>query len=162
MTPSNSTRPFDQVRLGPIEQQVMEAVWERGELTIREVITHLGGHHAYTTIATVLSNLGRKELVTSRRVGRSAHFRPLHPRAEHAARLMSQALSASNDRGASILRFVEWMDARDVALLREYLDGTGAPGTGGGASCRRSSCSPRRSPSSRGPARPWGDGARRC
>ena len=133
MTQADSAEDFGQVRLGALEQQVMEALWEHQELTIREVITHLGGHHAYTTIATVLSNLGRKELVTSRRVGRSAHFRPRHPRAEHAARLMSQALSASNDRGASILRFVEGMDARDVALLREYLDGTGAPEAGDGA-----------------------------
>ena len=121
MTPTDSARPFDQVRLGPLEQQVMEALWERGELTIREVITHLGDQHAYTTIATVLSNLDRKEMVTSRRAGRSVRFAPRHPRADYAAQLMSQALSASNDRGASILRFVDGMEARDVALLREYL-----------------------------------------
>ena len=82
----------------------------------------------------VLSNLGRKELVTSGRCGPLGPLRALvTPCVEHAARLMSQALSASNDRGASILRFVEGMDARDVALLREYLDGTGAPEAGDGA-----------------------------
>ena len=121
MTQTDSARSFDQVRLGPLEQQVMEALWERGELTIREVITHLGDHHAYTTIATVLTNLDRKEMITSRRAGRSVRFAPRHPRADYAAQLMSQALSASNDRGASILRFVDGMEARDVALLREYL-----------------------------------------
>lgn len=133
MTRADSAEGFGQVRLGALEQQVMEALWEQQELTIREVIAHLGGHHAYTTIATVLTNLGRKDLVTGRRAGRSVRYRPRHPRSEHAARLMEQALSSSNDRSASILRFVEGMDEREATLLREFLDGrdaTGAPETG--------------------------------
>lgn len=129
MSPSQSSRPFAQVRLGPLEQQVMEQLWAHDDLTIRELISRLGDHHAYTTIATVLSNLERKDLVTSRRAGRSVQFRPRHPRSEHAARLMEQALSASNDRSASILHFVKVMDPRDAALLREYLGEHDAPPT---------------------------------
>ncbi|MDN5822498.1 MAG: BlaI/MecI/CopY family transcriptional regulator [Brachybacterium sp.] len=104
-------------------------MWEHEELTIRELISGLGDHHAYTTIATVLSNLGRKDLATGRRVGRSVRYRPRHPRSEHAARLMEQALSSSNDRSASILRFVKGMDERETMLLREYLDSRDATGT---------------------------------
>ncbi|ASK66291.1 MarR family transcriptional regulator [Brachybacterium avium] len=133
MSGTEDSRPFQQVRLGTLEQQVMEQLWEHEELTIRELISGLGDHHAYTTIATVLSNLGRKDLVSGCRVGRSVRYRPRHPRSEHAARLMEQALSSSNDRSASILRFVKGMDDREAALLREYLnghDGTGAPDPG--------------------------------
>ena len=109
------------IRLGDLEAQVMDLLWEGNALTVRAIIDRLASQHAYTTIATVLSNLDRKEMVTSRRAGRSVRFAPRHPRADYAAQLMSQALSASNDRGASILRFVDGMEARDVALLREYL-----------------------------------------
>src|SRR5690606_5074104 len=82
----------ERLRLGPLEQQVMEQLWERGELTVRELISQLGDRHAYTTIATVLTNLDRKGLVAHRRVGRSAHYGPRLSRAEHAARLMGEAL----------------------------------------------------------------------
>src|SRR5699024_2080176 len=101
---------------------------------IRELITGLGGHHAYTTIATVLTNLERKDLVTASREGRSVRYRPRHPRSEHAARLMEQALPSSNDRGAALLHFVRRMAARAAALLRRYLDDMDAGGTPGSGS----------------------------
>ena len=137
MSGAEDSRPFEQVRLGTLEQQVMDQLWTHEERTIREVIAGLGGHHAYTTIATVLANLDRKDLVTARRVGRSVRYRPRHPRSEHAAHLMEQALSGSNDRSASILHFVRSMDERDAAVLRQYLndqDAGGSPTAGSGAS----------------------------
>src|SRR5699024_2867854 len=44
----------DLPRLGALEAQVMDVLWDHGTLTVREVIDHLGGAPAYTTIATVL------------------------------------------------------------------------------------------------------------
>lgn len=123
MSPADPGRSFGQVRLGTLEQQVMEQLWEQAELTIRELISRLGDEYAYTTIATVLKNLDRKGLVSHRRAGRSVQYRARHSRSEHAAQLMEHALSASNDRSASILRFVDGMQSRDLAMLRAYLDG---------------------------------------
>ena len=137
MSGTAGSRPIEQLRLGPLAQQVMEQLWAHDERTIRELITGLGEHHAYTTIATVLTNRARKHLVTARRAGRSVRYRPRHPRPEHAARLMEQALSSSDDRSASILHFVRGMDERETALLRRYLedmDGGGAPDRTTGAS----------------------------
>ena len=54
---SPSEQPCGPLRLGSLEQQVMDALWDDGALTIRDVITGLGANHAYTTIATVLANL---------------------------------------------------------------------------------------------------------
>lgn len=116
------------VRLGALEQQVMNVLWDYGGSTIRQVITRLGADLAYTTIATVLSNLERKELVTPERHGRSVHFAPRHTREMHAAQLMKQALSTSNDRAASILHFIDAADPRDLELLRDYLDKSGDNG----------------------------------
>ncbi|PYD00806.1 BlaI/MecI/CopY family transcriptional regulator [Microbacterium esteraromaticum] len=113
--------PYGPLRLGALEQQVMDALWDNGPLSIREVITHVGSKHAYTTIATVLSNLERKRLVLPERKGRSVKYAARCTRERHAARLMEEALATSHDRDAAILHFVDAFDARDLDLLREYL-----------------------------------------
>ena len=112
---------FEPVHLGALEQQVMDTLWDSGDRTIREVITALGDVHAYTTIATVLTNLDRKGMVRSRREGRSVRYGARHSRSTHAAHVMEHALSASKDRTASILQFVQGMEPADADLLREYL-----------------------------------------
>lgn len=109
-------------RLGALEAQVMDALWDRPDQTVRQLIDGLGGTSAYTTIATVLSNLSRKGLVTAERSGHSTRYRPALSRAEHTAAVMGYALDASKDRAASILHFVDTMPAGDLDLLRGYLD----------------------------------------
>lgn len=116
------------MRLGALEQQVMDVLWDHGAATIRQVITRLGGDLAYTTIATVLTNLERKQLVAPERDGRSVRYAPRHTREKHAAQLMKQALSTSNDPMASILHFIDDIDRRDLQRLRDYLDKSGRSG----------------------------------
>lgn len=115
----------DLLRLGALEAQVMEVLWDHGPVTIREVITHLPSDPAYTTIATVLANLDKKHLVTISRVRRSTSYSARVSRHEHAAALMEQVLASSRDRTASILQFVDSMPEDDLALLRDYLDRRG-------------------------------------
>ena len=100
----------------------MDVLWDQPDQTVRQLIDRLGGTSAYTTIATVLSNLNRKNLVTAERSGHSTRYRPVLSRAEHTAAVMGYALDASKDRAASILHFVDTMPAGDLDLLREYLD----------------------------------------
>ncbi|HLS64056.1 MAG TPA: BlaI/MecI/CopY family transcriptional regulator [Ruania sp.] len=105
-----------------MEAKVMDALWDEAGLSVRELIERLGGTSAYTTIATVLSNLSRKELVVAERSGHSTRYHPALSRAEHTAAVMGYALAASKDREASILHFVETMPPDDLELLRAYLD----------------------------------------
>lgn len=100
----------------------MDALWDEPALTVRDLIDRLGGASAYTTIATVLANLNRKNLVTAERSGHSTRYHPVLSRAEHTAAVMGHALDTSKDRAASILHFVDTMPAGDLDLLREYLD----------------------------------------
>lgn len=128
-TARTSHEHSEPIHLGTLERQVMNVLWDTNEATIREIITALGDVHAYTTIATVLGNLDRKGMIRSRREGRSVHYGPRRSRPAHAAEVMEHALSASNDRTASILHFVRTMNPADVDLLRDYLgraDHTGA------------------------------------
>lgn len=116
-------RAVDLPRLGTLEAQVMDVLWDNGPATIREIIDHLRSASAYTTIATVLTNLDRKGLVTISRHNRSTRYGARLTRHEHAAELMQQVLHASRDRAASILQFVDSMPENDLDLLREYLRG---------------------------------------
>lgn len=113
--------PFKPVHLGALEQQVMDVLWDDGALTVRQVINRLPAEPAYTTIATVLRNLERKELVSPERDGHSVRYRPRHTRERHAALLMGHALASSHDRAASILHFVDSIPPSDAELLRAYL-----------------------------------------
>ena len=114
--------PKEPPSLGALEQQVMEVLWDQDPLTIREVIERLPRSPAYTTIATVLGNLERKEMVVRKRDGRSARYLPRRSRGEHAAWVMEFALASSDDRAASMLHFIESIPPGDLELLRSYLD----------------------------------------
>ena len=118
----DSTEKSSPIRLGALEQQVMDLLWNEGPLTVRQIIEALGNDPAYTTIATVLTNLERKQLVERERQGRSVLHTPTISREEHAATLMQKALVNGGDRAASILHFVEGIGAEDVELLRSYLN----------------------------------------
>ncbi|MGB3697794.1 MAG: BlaI/MecI/CopY family transcriptional regulator [Gordonia sp. (in: high G+C Gram-positive bacteria)] len=109
------------VRLGTLEQQVIDVLWDNGPSTVREIIEALPTTPAYTTIATVLRNLERKKFVGANRRRRSVHYHARYSRDVHAANLMSQALAASGDRAASMLHFVEGISDDDAELLRRYL-----------------------------------------
>lgn len=115
----------DLLRLGALEAQVMDVLWDHGPVTVREVITQLPSDPAYTTIATVLANLDKKHLVNISRVRRSTRYSARISRHEHAAALMEQVLASSRDRTASILQFVDSMPEHDLELLRDYLDRRG-------------------------------------
>ncbi|WP_209370697.1 BlaI/MecI/CopY family transcriptional regulator [Brevibacterium renqingii] len=110
------------VRLGALEKQVMGLLWDHEPLTVRQIIELSEAEPAYTTIATVLTNLERKGLVRRERVGRSVLHAPVVSREQHTARTMQAALVDGGDRAASILHFVEGIDAADIQLLRDYLD----------------------------------------
>lgn len=113
--------------LGPLERQVMEILWDcPEELCTRDVLERTGQSLAYTTIATVLTNLHRKGLVEKVLVGRVWAYRPLVARSEYTADVMARALAASGDRSDSLLHFVGSIPEEDIAVLRALLDGDGA------------------------------------
>ncbi|WP_418605695.1 BlaI/MecI/CopY family transcriptional regulator [Georgenia sp. SUBG003] len=123
-------------RLGTLEKEVMEILWDcPTELCTRDVLEQTSQTLAYTTIATVLNNLVKKGLVERVPAGRTWAYRPLHDRGAYVAGLMTEALSSSADREASLLHFVESMSDGDVALLRGLLaDGGTGRGTDGQSS----------------------------
>lgn len=109
--------------LGPLEAQVMNVLWDHGPQTVREVIGHLPSDPAYTTIATVLRNLERKEVVVADRdlERRSTHYSACVECCDLVAGQMAQVLAFSKDRRSSLQRFVECVSEEDLDFLRDRL-----------------------------------------
>lgn len=109
--------------LGPLESAVMELLWDADTaLSVRQVLDNLHDRDlAYTTVATVLDNLRRKEWVDRERLGRVWFYRPRVQSSEHAASQMREALAASNSPRATFLKFVDEISDEEAALLRELL-----------------------------------------
>ena len=114
-------------RLGTLEAQVMDLLWESEGATVRELIDRLPTDPAYTTIATVLGNLRKKGLVSTRKAGHTTLYGASDSREAHAASLMEHALDASGNREASILHCVDGMPEDDLELLRRHLLGGDPP-----------------------------------
>jgi len=117
--------------LGDLERRVMEILWARGgpDLTGREVADQLPDH-AYTTVATVLDRLVRKELVHRHKDGGKVHFTPVGSAGAHAAVLMRQAMAVGSDPDAALVTFARTLTPAEIATLRAALDGTGLESTG--------------------------------
>lgn len=115
----------DPTRLGSLELQVMELLWAGGEATVEQLRNALPGVPAYTTIATVLTNLRRKKLVTRRKDGHASLHSATMSHEEYTARVVDRALDASGNREAVMLHFVNRMGDDDVALLQEFLRARG-------------------------------------
>lgn len=68
--------------LGPLETRVMGVMWQLGEASVRDVLSHLEGERdsAYTTIMTVMSRLADKGLLEKSTVGKAHLYRPAMPK----------------------------------------------------------------------------------
>ncbi|WP_256790098.1 MULTISPECIES: BlaI/MecI/CopY family transcriptional regulator [Frankia] len=106
-------------QLGDLEAEIMDRVWSaRGPVTVRDVRGLLARPLAYTTVMTVMDRLFRKGWLRRERSGRSYRYQPALSRSAYTARLMSEVLSGTEDRGLALLHFVETMGAAEYESLR--------------------------------------------
>jgi predicted transcriptional regulator len=66
-----SPRDLAAAALGTLERRVMESVWARGEVTVRDVRADVGEEVAYTTVMTTLDRLYKKGLLQRRKASRA-------------------------------------------------------------------------------------------
>ena len=72
--------------LGPLESEVMEAVWDRGDTTVRDVHAALASHReiAYTTVMTTMCRLAGKGLLVRDTTDLAHRYRASVSRDEYA------------------------------------------------------------------------------
>jgi predicted transcriptional regulator len=108
--------------LGDLEAQVMRRIWARGQpSTVRDILDDLQLERpiAYTTVMTVMDNLRKKGWLRRRADGRAYRYEPLVSGEEYSAGLMRQALAASSDRPAVLMRIIGELSAEEAAALEE-------------------------------------------
>jgi predicted transcriptional regulator len=71
--------------------QVLRVLWERGPLTVRELMEHLprGQRQPYTTVLGLLQNMERSRLIDHQKEGVTHRYRPVVSRREATGSLVS-------------------------------------------------------------------------
>ena len=90
--------------LSPLQLDVMRAVWALGEARVGEVRERLDGRElAATTVATLLSRLEKRGLLTHRAEGRQYVYRALKSEQEISETMVSELTTTLFDGEASQL-----------------------------------------------------------
>lgn len=113
-------------QLGQLEKAVMDRLWRWEQpALVRDVLEDLQRERAiaYTTVMTVMENLHRKGMLNRERDGRAYRYAPAQTREEYTASMMEEVLASSVDRSATLMHFVQHIDAGELAALRAVLDG---------------------------------------
>jgi predicted transcriptional regulator len=107
--------------LGPLEERLLEALWQRGHATVRELIVGECNDLAYTTVMTTLDRLFKKHLLSREVEGRAFRYAPCLTREqlqqEVAGEAFRQLLDASPAASLPLSFLVEIVSDRDAQLL---------------------------------------------
>jgi predicted transcriptional regulator len=116
-------------RLTPLESLLMDAVWDLGDATVRQVRERLHSARpmAYNTVLTVMRILRDKGFLTSRRDGRTDVYRPKVSRELIGRRSLREVLdrffAGSATALVSQLLESEDLDPQQVKAIRREVDG---------------------------------------
>ena len=110
-------------RLGPLEQQLLQAVWERGSATVRELLENEKVTQAYTTVMTTLDRLYKKQFLDRVSEGRAFRYSPRQSADElrrgAAVEGIRQLLGSSEGSSLPLSYLVEAISTHDAQLLDE-------------------------------------------
>jgi predicted transcriptional regulator len=116
-------------QLGELETAVMQIIWQRGEVTVRDVWQALQPNRslAYTTVLTVMSRLVPKGVLSVHKQGKTAYYRATGTREEILARQAQQAvhhvIARFGDAAlAQFLRELQTIDPERLALLHDFIN----------------------------------------
>jgi len=117
-------REVASLALGKLEQQVLEEVWKRRELSVRDVYLAFGESVAYTTVMTTLDRLFKKKLLTRRKVSRAFVYLPAVSRAEFEQGIREDVIDGLLGQGADAVQpvlacIVDTVSETDRQLLDE-------------------------------------------
>jgi predicted transcriptional regulator len=107
--------------LGALEERLMEVLWQGAPLTVREVISRLGGKPApaYTTVMTTLDRLYKKSLLLREKDGTAFRYRAAMSRDEYHRRIVEATVGRLIDESADpvLAAFVDVAATVDEANL---------------------------------------------
>ena len=110
--------------LGKLEREVLDEVWQRGEVSGRDVYQAFDERVAYTTLMTTLDRLFKKKLLTRHKDSRAFVYLPAFSRAELYQGIREDVIDGLLGHGAESVQpvlacIVDTVSARDRELLDE-------------------------------------------
>jgi predicted transcriptional regulator len=115
--------------LGPLEAEIMDVVWDRGEVTVRDVHEELSSTRslAYTTVMTTLGRLADKGLVRRIEAQPAHHYKALVSREQYARSTVKSVVDwlvnhFPDPAVAYFIDRVEEEDDRVIERLRDAID----------------------------------------
>jgi BlaI family transcriptional regulator, penicillinase repressor len=124
---SRSSRNEEPKPLTPVELELMQIVWRKGEVSVADVLEALPAERklAYTSVSTVLRILEQKGVVGSRKVGRGHLYSALLPREAYEVQSVRHLVETVFDGTPSALveRLVEAvpLSPEEVEQIRQLL-----------------------------------------
>lgn len=110
--------------LGKLERQVLEEMWRRGEVSVRDIYLAFEKRAAYTTIMTTLTRLYKKNLLKRRIEGRTYLYSAAISREEFEREIKEDVVEGLLGHGADEVEpllacIVDTISERDRELLDE-------------------------------------------
>ncbi|HEX4605153.1 MAG TPA: BlaI/MecI/CopY family transcriptional regulator [Candidatus Angelobacter sp.] len=108
-------------QLGHLESELMERVWHRGEVSVREMHAEFASRLAYTTVMTTMDRLYKKGMLQRRKVGKAFIYVAALTEQEYQEQLthhlFGMVLHDGKNSGAVLSNFVDAVGATDEKLL---------------------------------------------
>jgi predicted transcriptional regulator len=110
--------------LGKLERAVLNEIWRRDEVSVREVYLAFGESVAYTTVMTTLDRLFKKNLLTRRKDKRAFVYLPAVSQDEFEQGIWEDVIDGLLDHGGDQVQpvlacIVDAVSERDRELLDE-------------------------------------------
>ncbi len=114
-------KPAPLTRLGELETDIMNVVWEKGQATVQDVKDALEPRRAlaYTTVMTVMTRLAEKGVVERHKEGRAYYYTPVASQEKVAGSLLHSLVKRlyAGATAKAIAQLLETEDAVDDAEL---------------------------------------------
>jgi predicted transcriptional regulator len=109
------------VDLGKLEREVMEFVWSRGEVSVRDFYEQDSNQLAYTTVMTTLDRLYKKGLLSRRKEGKAFFYLARQSKTEFkqgfVRRLVNTVFQGTEEARPLLASLVESVSEHDRKLL---------------------------------------------
>lgn len=110
-------------QLGHLESLLMERIWAKGEISVRDLHAELASRLAYTTIMTTLDRLFKKGLLNRRKVSKAYYYVARLNEQEYKERLtqhlFGMVLNDGKNNNVVLSGFVDAVSEADQQMLEE-------------------------------------------
>jgi len=114
--------------LGPLESDIMELVWAKGQVTVREIhealINGTAKNLAYTTVMTTMSRLAKKNILRVIKEGTAYTYTPVTSRENFLNNVVGEVVDGllSDFSEPALAHFVDRIKDVDPVKLQQLAD----------------------------------------